>query len=89
MTLFNDEIWNIVKSYFIDYKLIFIKEKLDEYEYLGKLSEGYINCFCGRFIPFKKYHKHLQSRSHLVCKSNVLKNKINIDDVNIITFYFE
>lgn len=73
---FDTYIWNQIKSYLIDYKLIEIMECLDEYNFLGKLSESFITCYCERVIPLSKYKRHLSSKSHLVVQSSLIKKRV-------------
>lgn len=84
--LFDDYIWDNVKSYLIDYRKIQTKRKLKLYEDIALLSDSYVVCYCERLIKFSKYHQHLKSKSHQSVNSNVLKSNKDIEIPKLLFF---
>lgn len=84
--LFDTFVWDVIKSYVIDYRKVEIRNKLLMYESIGRLSNSYVSCYCQRIIKLSKYSNHLKSKSHQsVCKT--IYNQSQMIDIPKILYF--
>lgn len=69
------ELWTNIKSFLIDYELIYFNTVVNNHNSLARLSKSYIKCsVCDRVLPLMKFSNHIKTKTHLYTIYKVKKD---------------